>query len=93
MIWQLSDVTHTTSSEDPGSLQATVDGASQVAVSKAARWEVLLLCRPSSGVSVPATTMTQAEGEDLVVAFDRESSTLFTRGENRKSTPSPRPLA
>lgn len=56
-MWQPSDVAHTTSSEDPGSLQAAVDAASQVPVSKEARWEVLL-CRPSSGMSVPAATMT-----------------------------------
>lgn len=57
-MWQPSDVAHTTSSEDPGSLQAVVDGASQVPVSKEARWEVVLLCWPSSEMSVPAATMT-----------------------------------
>lgn len=58
LMWHPSDVTHPTSSEDPGSLQAAVEGASQVPVSREARWEVLLLCWPSSGMSVPAATVT-----------------------------------
>lgn len=78
-MWQPSYVTHTTSSEDPGSLQAVVDGASQVPVSKEVRWEALLLCRPALGCQSLCHNDIGRGREDLVVGFDRESSTLFTK--------------
>lgn len=60
---QPSDVALTVSFEDPGSLQAVTDWASRVPVNKVARWEVLLLRLPCSGMSIPAATMPRAEGE------------------------------
>lgn len=49
---QPSDAALTVSFEDPGSLQAVTDWASRVPVNKVARWEVLLLRLPCSGMSL-----------------------------------------
>lgn len=63
LMWQPSDIAHTTSSADPWSMQAVVDWVSQFPVSKVAGWEVLLRCQPGSEVSGPTATVPQAEGE------------------------------
>lgn len=83
-MWRPYDVTHTVSTEDPESCQPS-GTEPLVPVRKAAGWEGLLLCQPNRQSSLRGCQSllmppTGRRGEDMVAAFDIQSSTLFYWG-------------